>query len=73
MDAENFLSAEHMLVGEIEDHLAQGYATLGKMSSCRLWGHFYMAGLLILMSVEGDSLIGLFPFSPPFSYCSPLN
>ncbi|KAH1178981.1 hypothetical protein KIL84_000312 [Mauremys mutica] len=28
--AENFLSAEHMLVGEIEDHLAQGYATLGK-------------------------------------------
>ncbi|CAM4665376.1 unnamed protein product [Lepidochelys olivacea] len=30
MDAENFLSAEHMLVGEIEDHLAQGYATLGK-------------------------------------------
>ncbi|EMP37825.1 SET and MYND domain-containing protein 4 [Chelonia mydas] len=30
MDAENFLSAEHMLVGEIEDHLAQGYAMLGK-------------------------------------------
>ncbi|XP_029768363.1 SET and MYND domain-containing protein 4 isoform X2 [Terrapene carolina triunguis] len=30
VDAENFLSAEHMLVGEIEDHLAQGYATLGK-------------------------------------------
>ncbi|CAM5110632.1 unnamed protein product [Natator depressus] len=30
MDAENFLSAEHMLVGKIEDHLAQGYATLGK-------------------------------------------
>ncbi|XP_067422087.1 SET and MYND domain-containing protein 4 [Emydura macquarii macquarii] len=30
MDAENFLSAEHVLVGEIEDCLAQGYATLGK-------------------------------------------
>ncbi|XP_042713981.2 SET and MYND domain-containing protein 4 isoform X2 [Chrysemys picta bellii] len=30
VDAENFLSAEHMLVGEIEDHLAQSYATLGK-------------------------------------------
>uniref|UniRef100_A0A8C8SBZ0 Protein-lysine N-methyltransferase SMYD4 n=1 Tax=Pelusios castaneus TaxID=367368 RepID=A0A8C8SBZ0_9SAUR len=30
MDAENFLSAEHVLVGEIEDCLAQSYATLGK-------------------------------------------
>ncbi|XP_075760586.1 protein-lysine N-methyltransferase SMYD4 isoform X2 [Pelodiscus sinensis] len=30
VDAENFLSAEHLLVGEIEDRLAQGYAMLGK-------------------------------------------
>ncbi|KFP78031.1 SET and MYND domain-containing protein 4, partial [Apaloderma vittatum] len=30
MDAENFLSPEHLLMGEMEDHLAQAYATLGK-------------------------------------------
>ncbi|NXX21569.1 SMYD4 protein, partial [Podargus strigoides] len=30
MDAGNFLSPEHLLMGEIEDHLAQVYATLGK-------------------------------------------
>ncbi|NXK85378.1 SMYD4 protein, partial [Formicarius rufipectus] len=30
MDAENFLSPEHLLMGEMEDHLAQVYATLGK-------------------------------------------
>ncbi|XP_044532271.1 SET and MYND domain-containing protein 4 [Gracilinanus agilis] len=28
-DAENFLSSEHILMGEIEDHLAQAYASLG--------------------------------------------
>ncbi|NXI55461.1 SMYD4 protein, partial [Chloroceryle aenea] len=30
MDARNFLSPEHLLMGEVEDHLAQVYATLGK-------------------------------------------
>ncbi|NXF39666.1 SMYD4 protein, partial [Nyctibius bracteatus] len=30
MDAGNFLSPEHLLMGEMEDHLAQVYATLGK-------------------------------------------
>lgn len=30
MDAANFLSPEHLLMGEMEDHLAQVYATLGK-------------------------------------------
>ncbi|NWV12735.1 SMYD4 protein, partial [Ptilonorhynchus violaceus] len=30
MDAGNFLSPEHLLMGEMEDHLAQIYATLGK-------------------------------------------
>ncbi|NXF53300.1 SMYD4 protein, partial [Oceanites oceanicus] len=30
MDAGNFLSPEHLLMGEVEDHLAQVYATLGK-------------------------------------------
>ncbi|NXD82777.1 SMYD4 protein, partial [Halcyon senegalensis] len=30
MDAGNFLSPEHLLMGELEDHLAQVYATLGK-------------------------------------------
>ncbi|NXW85576.1 SMYD4 protein, partial [Alopecoenas beccarii] len=30
MDAECFLSPEHLLMGELEDHLAQVYATLGK-------------------------------------------
>ncbi|NXJ79504.1 SMYD4 protein, partial [Trogon melanurus] len=30
LDAENFLSPEHLLMGEMEDHLAQAYATLGK-------------------------------------------
>ncbi|XP_075575872.1 protein-lysine N-methyltransferase SMYD4 [Pelecanus crispus] len=30
MDAQNFLSPEHLLMGEMEDHLAQVYATLGK-------------------------------------------
>ncbi|KAM9615438.1 SET and MYND domain-containing protein 4 isoform 3-T3 [Morphnus guianensis] len=30
MDAGNFLSPGHMLMGEMEDHLAQVYATLGK-------------------------------------------
>ncbi|KGL74452.1 SET and MYND domain-containing protein 4, partial [Tinamus guttatus] len=29
-DAGNFLSPEHLLMGEMEDHLAQVYATLGK-------------------------------------------
>lgn len=29
MDARNFLSPEHLLMGEMEDHLAQVYATLG--------------------------------------------
>ncbi|NXN96899.1 SMYD4 protein, partial [Rhinopomastus cyanomelas] len=29
-DARNFLSPEHLLMGEMEDHLAQIYATLGK-------------------------------------------
>lgn len=29
MDAETFLSPEHLLMGEMEDHLAQVYATLG--------------------------------------------
>lgn len=29
MDARNFLSPEHLLMGELEDHLAQVYATLG--------------------------------------------
>uniref|UniRef100_A0A8C6YKY5 Protein-lysine N-methyltransferase SMYD4 n=1 Tax=Nothoprocta perdicaria TaxID=30464 RepID=A0A8C6YKY5_NOTPE len=29
-DAGNFLSPEHLLMGEVEDHLAQVYATLGK-------------------------------------------
>uniref|UniRef100_A0A6I8PG85 Protein-lysine N-methyltransferase SMYD4 n=1 Tax=Ornithorhynchus anatinus TaxID=9258 RepID=A0A6I8PG85_ORNAN len=29
-DAENFLSAEHSVRGEIEDHLAQAYASLGQ-------------------------------------------
>lgn len=29
MDAGNFLSPEHLLMGEMEDHLAQVYATLG--------------------------------------------
>lgn len=29
-DAESFLSAEHSVVGEIEDDLAQAYATLGR-------------------------------------------
>jgi hypothetical protein len=28
-DARSFLSAEHMMVGEIEDDLAQAYAALG--------------------------------------------
>ncbi|XP_020862651.1 protein-lysine N-methyltransferase SMYD4 isoform X2 [Phascolarctos cinereus] len=28
-EAENFLTSEHMLMGEIEDHLAQAYASLG--------------------------------------------
>ncbi|NWI96286.1 SMYD4 protein, partial [Pitta sordida] len=30
MDAGKFLSPEHLLMGEMEDHLAQVYATLGK-------------------------------------------
>ncbi|XP_057893556.1 SET and MYND domain-containing protein 4 isoform X2 [Melospiza georgiana] len=30
MDAETFLSPEHLLMGEMEDHLAQVYATVGK-------------------------------------------
>ncbi|XP_054250271.1 SET and MYND domain-containing protein 4 [Indicator indicator] len=30
MDARNFLSPEHLLMGELEDHLAQVYATIGK-------------------------------------------
>ncbi|XP_010283850.1 PREDICTED: SET and MYND domain-containing protein 4, partial [Phaethon lepturus] len=30
MDAGNFLSPEHLLMGEMEDHLAQVYATLGR-------------------------------------------
>uniref|UniRef100_A0A8C5J088 Protein-lysine N-methyltransferase SMYD4 n=1 Tax=Junco hyemalis TaxID=40217 RepID=A0A8C5J088_JUNHY len=30
MDAGTFLSPEHLLMGEMEDHLAQVYATLGK-------------------------------------------
>uniref|UniRef100_A0A8C3UCV2 Protein-lysine N-methyltransferase SMYD4 n=1 Tax=Catharus ustulatus TaxID=91951 RepID=A0A8C3UCV2_CATUS len=30
MDARTFLSPEHLLMGEMEDHLAQVYATLGK-------------------------------------------
>ncbi|XP_009073058.1 PREDICTED: SET and MYND domain-containing protein 4, partial [Acanthisitta chloris] len=30
MDAGNFLSPEHLLMGEMEDHLAQIYATLGR-------------------------------------------
>ncbi|NWX20975.1 SMYD4 protein, partial [Aegotheles bennettii] len=30
MDAGNFLSPEHLLMGEMEDHLARVYATLGK-------------------------------------------
>ncbi|XP_030328215.1 SET and MYND domain-containing protein 4 isoform X2 [Strigops habroptila] len=30
MNAGNFLSPEHLLMGEMEDHLAQVYATLGK-------------------------------------------
>ncbi|NXW31264.1 SMYD4 protein, partial [Phaetusa simplex] len=30
MDAGNFLSPKHLLMGEMEDHLAQVYATLGK-------------------------------------------
>ncbi|NXL92551.1 SMYD4 protein, partial [Alectura lathami] len=30
MDAKSFLSPEHLLMGEVEDHLAQVYATLGK-------------------------------------------
>uniref|UniRef100_A0A8V1ANJ6 SET and MYND domain containing 4 n=1 Tax=Gallus gallus TaxID=9031 RepID=A0A8V1ANJ6_CHICK len=30
IDARNFLSPEHLLMGELEDHLAQVYATLGK-------------------------------------------
>ncbi|RMC10755.1 hypothetical protein DUI87_12467 [Hirundo rustica rustica] len=30
MDAGTFLSPEHLLMGELEDHLAQVYATLGK-------------------------------------------
>ncbi|KAM6048763.1 SET and MYND domain-containing protein 4 isoform 4-T4 [Theristicus caerulescens] len=30
LDAGNFLSPEHLLMGEMEDHLAQVYATLGK-------------------------------------------
>ncbi|XP_064892480.1 SET and MYND domain-containing protein 4 isoform X1 [Columba livia] len=30
VDAECFLSPEHLLMGELEDHLAQVYATLGK-------------------------------------------
>ncbi|KFQ49052.1 PREDICTED: SET and MYND domain-containing protein 4, partial [Nestor notabilis] len=30
MNAGNFLSPEHMMMGEMEDHLAQVYATLGK-------------------------------------------
>ncbi|NXB21790.1 SMYD4 protein, partial [Rhagologus leucostigma] len=30
MDAGSFLSPEHLLMGEMEDHLAQVYATLGK-------------------------------------------
>ncbi|NXJ21694.1 SMYD4 protein, partial [Dicrurus megarhynchus] len=30
MDGGNFLSPEHLLMGEMEDHLAQVYATLGK-------------------------------------------
>ncbi|KYO17151.1 SET and MYND domain-containing protein 4 [Alligator mississippiensis] len=30
MDAKRFLSPKHMLMGEIEDHLARGYASLGK-------------------------------------------
>lgn len=29
MDAGTFLSPEHLLMGEMEDHLAQVYATLG--------------------------------------------
>lgn len=29
MDAKRFLSPKHMLMGEIEDHLARGYASLG--------------------------------------------
>ncbi|NWX68138.1 SMYD4 protein, partial [Alca torda] len=30
VDAGNFLSPKHLLMGEMEDHLAQAYATLGK-------------------------------------------
>ncbi|XP_063030241.1 SET and MYND domain-containing protein 4 isoform X1 [Melospiza melodia melodia] len=30
MDAETFLSPEHLMMGEMEDHLAQVYATVGK-------------------------------------------
>ncbi|XP_053130535.1 SET and MYND domain-containing protein 4 [Hemicordylus capensis] len=30
LDAERFLSPDHLMVGEIEDHLARAYVTLGK-------------------------------------------
>ena len=33
-DAESFLSAEHSVVGEIEDALAQAYAALGMACVC---------------------------------------
>lgn len=31
LDAKRFLSPEHLIIGEIEDHLAQAYATMGKI------------------------------------------
>lgn len=46
-DAESFLSAEHSVVGEIEDDLAQAYATLG------------MACVFIFCCGEQVCLVGL--------------
>lgn len=59
-DAENFLSAEHSMVGEMEDALAQAYAALG------------MACVFIFCSEDHICLLPLV-MSPDASGWSPLS
>uniref|UniRef100_F6ZF19 Protein-lysine N-methyltransferase SMYD4 n=1 Tax=Monodelphis domestica TaxID=13616 RepID=F6ZF19_MONDO len=55
-DAENFLSSEHMLMGEIEDHLAQAYASLGDWS--RSAAHLQKS-LLVVEARHGPASVEL--------------
>lgn len=62
MDARNFLSPEHLLMGEMEDHLAQVYATLGMALS----SHSRLSSVLSTLNLtrQAFSLTSLFTFSP---------